>query len=419
MKRSNYDCSPVSVQAGTSAHDILRLLYKHGSKRQSEIARMLNVSPAACTRQFKILCGEDWIEESSAAYEGMGRPSSPWRIRRENWFLGIYFLDGVLSAELIDFSEQPVWTKRIPIGTPDRRTFFLRVRDLTMEAETVATRKSGTIRQCHLGIPGIFGPDGRVVNSLGAAALNGNDPEKEFAEFSSIPCFSDSLYLCSALGNSDGIAPESTALVLTWESGLGCVVVSDRKLLTWPLVRPNRPRGIWNFGHIRVSDEPRHCPCGKDGCLEAYVGGRALREAHPELLCASDEELVAQILAGAPEAVRTIRNAAEFLAKQLYWLVELFGVDVIVFTGIFAEAFPCYKDAFRSGLRQWRTPEEVAMIGLSARPGEQHSRHGAALTAKQFYFYPEDPLALRGLGRLELRKSEPEGELQKNVPVFV
>lgn len=61
-------------------------------------------------------------------------------------------------------------------------------------------------------------------------------------------------------------------LFLTWGTGFGGVYIKkDQKRID-----------IYEFepGHLVVVDGGRECICGKKGCLQAYVGGRAIQEIY-------------------------------------------------------------------------------------------------------------------------------------------
>lgn len=169
------------------------------------------------------------------------------------------------------------------------------------------------------------------------------------------------------------------------------------------MVYPRRRRGVWNLGHIRIEANGAPCQCGDHGCLEAYVGGRAMRQNHPELKRLSDQEMVQKALDGNTEALAELRQAAKRIGQALYWVIEIFGVDTIIFTGTYSAAFELYHHAFREGLGLLHTPEEMLEFTVSAnRDPECNFSWGAALMARHFYFYPEEPLAMRGLGRFSI-----------------
>ncbi len=371
--------------------------------RQNQIAELLDVSVAASNRQFKKLTEEQLITPCANLTSNGGRPSQSWRINNENnCFLGILFYDGTLSAMLIDFDGMTLWHKSQPITEKDTRKELLNKLIKTADnACALAAQNQWRILQCFVGVSGLMASDGTILNAVNLPALNGLKPEEELKKRFGLKCFCDAMHHAMVLSETNHLSPDSTALILEWSDGVSGMVVSDRKLLNWPAVYPRRRRGIWNMGHIRIKADGRLCRCGSRGCLEAYTGGRALREQHPELKCANDQELQEKARNGDESAREVLCGAARLIAENLYWTIELFGVDTIIFTGVYAEAFDVYANAFREGLRLLHTPEELLEINLTVNNDPYRNFcWGAALMARQFYFYPDEPLALRGLGRL-------------------
>ncbi len=393
----------ISVEAGTSAHDVLRLLYEKGPLRQSQIAELLNVSVAASNRQFKKLIEENLIIPCANPTSSGGRPSQSWRINNDgNCFLGIIFYDGSLSAMLLDFEGQALWHKSQAISPKDGQKELLgKLLKITELATALTGQNNWRILQCFIGVQGLMSQDGTILNVVNLPALNGLQLEQELESRFGFKCFCDATHHAQVLSETSNLSPESTALIINWSDGFGGMVVSNRQLLSWPAVYPRRRRGIWDMGHIRIKADGRPCHCGNRGCLEAYVGGRALREQHPELNCKNDKEMLRKALDGDIAVQKTLCNAARLIAETQYWLIELFGVDTIIFTGAYSGAFGIYENAFRDGLRVLHTPEELLEISLTVNNDPYRNFcWGAALMARQFYFYPDESLALRGLGRL-------------------
>lgn len=395
--------SRTKIEVGDSAHDVLRFLYEKGPMRQNQIAEFLNVSVAASNRQFKKLAEEQLITHYSTPTSCGGRPSQSWQINNEkNCFLGIVFSDDTISAMLIDFDGRSRWHKSQPVTEIETQKQILKklikIADL---AGGIAQENQWAILQCFIGIPGLMSTDGTVLNSVNHPALNGLNLEKELKGSLGVKIFCDGMQHAIVLSETNYLSPDSTALIIEWSDGFGGLVASGQKLLSWPAIYPRRRRGIWNMGHIRIKQDGRNCHCGNRGCLEAYIGGRALREQYPKLKCASDIELVKLAKSKNLTAIQVLSDAARLIAESLYWTIELFGIDSIIFTGVFSEAFDVYEEAFKDGLRVLHTPEELLGIKLMVNNDPyRNACWGAALMARQFYFYPDEPLSLRGLGRI-------------------
>lgn len=120
---------------------------------------------------------------------------------------------------------------------------------------------------------------------------------------------------------------------MTVSTGVGGAVVCDGKLI----------RGAHGyageFGHIKVEyDEPRVCPCGESGCLEAHGSGTALNRLVREKV-QSDPDFAAafkalgEVPSGASCAklARSGNETAQILFDQIGWYL---GRGIACYTNI-------------------------------------------------------------------------------------
>lgn len=96
--------------------------------------------------------------------------------------------------------------------------------------------------------------------------------------------------------------------------------------------------GEW--GHTKVVVNGRQCSCGGFGCLEAYVGGSAIRERADEAglaIAASDEETLTALLDAARNGSEPheafLAETLDYLSAGLANLVNLFNPQQIVVGG--------------------------------------------------------------------------------------
>jgi len=100
--------------------------------------------------------------------------------------------------------------------------------------------------------------------------------------------------------------------------------------------------GEW--GHSLLAFEGRRCRCGRDGCVEAYVGlpgiQRTLAEIAPGHPLAGDRDdwtfasdLAAAVESGDPAAIATVERSAHYLGAALTDLVAILNPEVITLSG--------------------------------------------------------------------------------------
>jgi glucokinase len=183
----------------------------------------------------------------------------------------------------------------------------------------------------------------------------------------------------------------SSLLGLFWGTGVGGGVVLDRK--------PWRGRGgAGEIGHMVIKRGGRRCPCGHDGCVEAYAG-RAAMEAHArheiehgrksDLLKIMEhkqrERFTSAVWETAVEqddelAVELIDGAVEALGAGAASAVNLLDVEAVVIGGGLGVRFgEEYVKRIRKAMEEHLFPgltmPDVQVVGL----GDMGGALGAAL----------------------------------------
>lgn len=117
------------------------------------------------------------------------------------------------------------------------------------------------------------------------------------------------------------------AVMLTLGTGLGFAACADGKILTGSRFRAGR------FGHVLLYKDGRRCPCGRQGCNEAYVSATGLmRTAHKHGLMIADCNELAQYKD--TQAFReTIGEFTDDFAAVIWNVAAIFDPEAIVIGG--------------------------------------------------------------------------------------
>ncbi len=95
--------------------------------------------------------------------------------------------------------------------------------------------------------------------------------------------------------------------------------------------------GAGEFGHTNIDPLGPVCSCGKNGCLEAYVGDPALlrraAESGLEQSVCQPEDLVALAREGNQAAKGIFAEAGEVLGRGLANLINIFDPELIILSG--------------------------------------------------------------------------------------
>jgi len=167
----------------------------------------------------------------------------------------------------------------------------------------------------------------------------------------------------------------SHVLVLTLGTGIGGALIHHGRL-----VQGTGDAG--EVGHMRLWEEGVPCGCGRVGCWETRVGGRALERAAIGLLGPEDSPVATmQSLAGQGHdgARRIIESAARDFGRGVDVLCAVLAPEVIVLGGGMAARGDLVVTSYLAQLSagRWSGRAEVTLSSL----GDDAGQLGAALHA--------------------------------------
>lgn len=137
---------------------------------------------------------------------------------------------------------------------------------------------------------------------------------------------------------------------------------------------------VGDIGHLTVDPAGPPCRCGNRGCVEAYVGSRALLAAHAESGDTVDSvpALAAAASAGNASAAHVFRTAGQALGRGLGDALAVFGQRTVVIGGGVAPALPLMLSEILNEIAR-----RHALLGpctvTAARLGPHAGAVGAAL----------------------------------------
>jgi predicted NBD/HSP70 family sugar kinase len=169
-------------------------------------------------------------------------------------------------------------------------------------------------------------------------------------------------------------------------TGIGCGIIANRH------VHRGADGAAGDIGHIHVPDhDDVICRCGNVGCLEAIAGGAAIAaQLHLRgLPTGTGRDVVDQVLAGQPDAVRAVRRAGHAIGGVLATCVNVLNPAVIIVGGDLARAGEPLLAGIREVVYQRSLPLATGhlQIGLS-RLGDEAGITGAAVMVLESVLAP-------------------------------
>jgi fructokinase len=245
-------------------------------------------------------------------------------------------------------------------------------------------RAHGRAAAVGIAMPGLIGADGALIRMVNLPWLQGRPLRSDLARALAKPVMIANDANCFALSEAiDGAAAGAGVVFgVVLGTGVGGGIVVERK----PLVGANAIAGEWGHNPLPGTDAadgpPVVCGCGRTGCIESWLNGRAL---------ARDYRAVAGRELGGPEIARlaeggdvaagsALARYQRRLASALAGVVNLLDPDVIVLGGGLSAVRSLYAEVPKLWAALVVAPAPKTRL-VPARFGPESGLRGAAWLA--------------------------------------
>ncbi|MDB5057538.1 MAG: transcriptional repressor [Chloroflexi bacterium] len=381
-----------SQSASRSDQPVVQALRYHGKLTLRQLVEFTGFSHAAVTASVSMLRNREIVAaEGQHRSEGLGRPSTLWRLRPEAaYFVGIDVGAATTRVLIIDLAGQPVHALSEPTAA-----LIARASAGPSVVRELAALVHRVLDSCPL-------PNLRPV-ATGVAVSGLVDTERGVCLFcANIPGWQDlplaadlSALLDMPVVVDDSARAQAIAehrvgkarglqdfLYVNIGVGIGAAMFMDG--------RPYRgPGGLGGeLGHITVDERGPRCGCGNLGCAEAVVGARAIvrraveslaSHTYPSLLvpdqrgdgASPGHELTVHSLAeaaakGDPLAFRVLNEAGEHLGVAVAAALNLLGSPLVVLGGGVARSGEPFIGAVRRTVMLRALPPLARQVQIEA-----------------------------------------------------
>lgn len=151
-------------------------------------------------------------------------------------------------------------------------------------------------------------------------------------------------------------------------TGVGSGLILDKKLYR------GKNGGAGEFGHITIDYSGRPCPCGRKGCIQAYLAGPAIEKRYEEISheSISTKEIYQRYLQKEPHALKIIQESLQIFGEAIGNMANVFDLDAVILGGgvsnmtIWYDESPHYLKNVFFGLERKDFPILKAKLGDSA-----------------------------------------------------
>jgi predicted NBD/HSP70 family sugar kinase len=373
----------------------------HETSTIPELAKELNLSIPTIAKLVSDMCYDGILIDHGKLDSRSGRRPYIYGLNPQSgFFMGVDVYDGYINVGLVDFSGKAMVQEydihySASYGTEEALTQICDAINRCLDAADIAPKS--VVNAC-------FNISGRVNPNAGYSYSCFNFLENPLSEI-----LAERLGMHVCIQNDtrsmtfgeyfQGAAcgKENALFVnLSWGLGLG-IIINGR-------VYSGKSGFAGEFGHINVFDNEIMCHCGKKGCLETEVSGKALHRKLIEQLAAGKNSVLLDkykqdsasitlddiLDATAKEdllCIELIEEIGTMLGKQVAGLINVFNPELVVIGGTLSAAGEYLLQPVRQSVRKYSlnlVNRDSAVV--CSKLGGKASLMGACLYARSIIF---------------------------------
>ncbi len=376
---------------------IVKHLYHNGISSRAQIAKALELTPAAITKITARLIEAGMIEETGDLEGSKNRRSIGLKLNTTRFrIIGIKFARSLVQIGVFGLCGNALSIENLPT-----------VYDNTID-DTIATihqrveqllDNDPSIVAIGMAVPGPYlrnvGRTAVVSSMQGWRRINFID---EFVTAFRVPVFIEQDARAGALAHylfdPSVHADDNLAYYLVGE-GVGLGVIDNGRLINGFL------GAATEIGHISIDVNGRPCDCGNIGCLERYCstpaihdmlieGGTVVPDAADMTHAEAARALFTKASVGDEDAASMVREIGRYVGYGCVTIFNGYNPEHIIIGDIVAEAGPMLLDEVRATVAERAIPEinAATSITLSTLPTDAAVSGAAAVAVTQFLEHP-------------------------------
>ena len=325
------------------------------------IANHLKLSIPTITKLINDLMEHDLVVEEGKKETDNGRKPSVYSLKKNRFYtVGVEVLLRRIQVNITDLDLNSVFVSENPDFQLENSEAC---RDEVLAFIANAIQESGIAKSDFIGIG--LGITGRVNGATGRSYNFFGFEDYPFAVFLSnaleLPVYieNDTRVIGVAELVIGKVKNTNNTIIVNIGRGIGMTIIVNKKMVTGG----NGFAG--EFGHMQfIGNEGRLCICGKRGCLDTEVSGKALEQMFAEAIAAGEQSLrlpgnrgnirYDEIISAANDgdylSITLLQQQGEKLGAALGNIINLLNPETIVIAGKYSRAGSFFRDSIQSGL---------------------------------------------------------------------
>tara|TARA_B100001769_G_scaffold169883_1_gene133812 strand:- start:322 stop:1212 length:891 start_codon:yes stop_codon:yes gene_type:complete len=293
--------------------------------------------------------------------------------------LGIDLGGTKIEGIVLKSKENPEEIIRHRINTEEEKGYSQVINNIKSLVNHIENKINYKFKRLGIGTPGTIDPETGLLKNSNSQCLNGKPIQKDLAKTldkiihiqNDANCFALAETLLGSVKDQYPDAKNVFGIIIG--TGVGGGVIIDGKTVYGS-------QGIGGeWGHTIVTDDGDECYCGKKGCVESVISGRALQIYYNKI---SGKNLTLEEIYAKKDidnhAKKTFKRLITYFGKGLSNVVNIIDPEVIVLGGGLSNIDELYSEGYDELKKYVFNPTFNTPI-LRPKLGDSAGVYGAAL----------------------------------------
>ena len=293
--------------------------------------------------------------------------------------LGIDLGGTKIEGIILKSDKEPIEIERLRINTEEDKGYNQIINNIKRLVDTLENKVNYKFKKIGIGTPGTLDPETQLLKNSNSQNLNKKSIKSDLENLLGKKVNIENDANCFALAETkfgsvkDQMPHAKIVFGVIIGTGVGGGIIIDNKILYGK-------QGIGGeWGHTIIKDDGEMCYCGKKGCVESVISGRALQKYYTSL---SGKKLsfkdIYKNIETDLNAKKTLKRMITYFGKGLSNVVNIIDPDIIVLGGGLSNTNELYDQGYEELKKYVFNPTFKTKI-IKPKLGDSAGVYGAAL----------------------------------------
>ena len=293
--------------------------------------------------------------------------------------LGIDLGGTKIEGIILKSDKEPIEIERLRINTEEDKGYNQIINNIKRLVDTLENKVNYKFKKIGIGTPGTLDPETQLLKNSNSQNLNKKSIKSDLENLLGKKVNIENDANCFALAETkfgavkDQMPHAKIVFGVIIGTGVGGGIIIDNKILYGK-------QGIGGeWGHTIIKDDGEMCYCGKKGCVESVISGRALQKYYTSL---SGKNLsfkdIYKNIETDLNAKKTLKRMITYFGKGLSNVVNIIDPDIIVLGGGLSNTNELYDQGYQELKKYVFNPTFKTKI-IKPKLGDSAGVYGAAL----------------------------------------